>query len=193
VKIKDIMVKGCNFEGCTRVYFGKGYCHVHYERYWKYGRYESVKQRTITIVNGVVTISTALMKKAIIIDEDTYKDINPNIWWYDSKVDVVFASINGKCTQLKDVVFGEKEGNAIIKHHNDNGADCRKQNLFAIEWCEAFQTKSISVNNSSGVRGVSYSTSKKRWIASLRFQGKQHHKGRGYRSKTNARGAVLGK
>jgi hypothetical protein len=162
------MSRLCNFRNCEKKHWGKGYCRKHYEQYRTHKMCISLKDRSISIEQGIVTISSPLMLKNIIIDEGTYKEINTDIWWYDSKRDLVFGMINGHSTQLKDLVFGKKGSDVVIRNLNGNGADCRKHNLYELKRYKVYQTKSLSVNNTSGFRGVSWSKYKQRWLAKLR-------------------------
>ena len=162
----------CSLKDCKNIHFGKGYCRKHYTQFKIHGECISLKDRHVLIKDRCVIISSPLMQKDILIDEDIFKRIDINIWWYDAKRDIVFGQLNGQLTQLKDYVLGKKN-KFVVKQVNGNGADCRKNNLLHIEWHKAFQTKSLSKSNSSGHRGVSWSKSKKKWIASLKVKYKQ--------------------
>ena len=66
----------------------------------------------------------------------------------------------------------------VVDHINHNTLDNRKSNLRIVSISENTQNlKEVRKNNTSGVRGVYYSTKRKRWVAQLNINKKKIHVG----------------
>ena len=65
-----------------------------------------------------------------------------------------------------------------VDHINGNKTDNRIENLRSVTRTQNMRNRPISKNNTSGVVGVSWSKSDKKWSAHIRINGRQIHIGR---------------
>ena len=65
-----------------------------------------------------------------------------------------------------------------VDHINGNGTDNKWNNLRAVSRSENGQNQRLQSRNKSGVTGVSYCNSRKRWLAGVHFNGNGIHLGR---------------
>lgn len=75
------------------------------------------------------------------------------------------------------MVYGEWPSHCI-DHINGNRADNRLSNLREATYSQNGQNRGKPANNTSGVKGVSWSKSHKKWQAAIAFNGSQRHLGR---------------
>jgi len=68
--------------------------------------------------------------------------------------------------------------NDQVDHINRNGLDNRRSNITAATCAENLANKNLYRSNTSGIRGVSYQRSSKKWIAQIQVNGKQIFLGR---------------
>lgn len=67
-----------------------------------------------------------------------------------------------------------------VDHRNKNRADNRKQNLRCCNFSENNRNRGLYSTNTSGVAGVSFDKQRKRWVASISYNGKRKFIGRFY-------------
>lgn len=79
--------------------------------------------------------------------------------------------------------------NAIVDHINGNTLDCRKQNLRIASHAQNSMNRKVSVNNTSGITGVTWKKDKEKWKAYITVKGKQIHLG--YFKKEELEKAIL--
>ena len=108
-----------------------------------------------------------------------------------SKVGDIAGSLDTKSGYLKLTVDYKQTSNHrviwlyiyghipnYIDHINGDRKDNRLQNLREISVTENNRNKSISKNNKSGQNGVSFDTSRNKWIAAINFKEGLKHLGR---------------
>lgn len=112
-------------------------------------------------------------------DYDKIKDYS----WYYSNGYVVAHEIDDskKHINLHNLVMNKKE-NEVIDHiyhpkTNENKYDNRKQNLRAITQSQNCMNQHIRLNNTSGVKGVSWSKDKNKWQVKITVNHEQIHLG----------------
>lgn len=67
-----------------------------------------------------------------------------------------------------------------VDHKNRNRTDNRKQNLRCCSLAENNRNRGLYSTNTSGVAGVSFDKQRKRWVASITYNGKKKFIGRFY-------------
>lgn len=113
----------------------------------------------VKCVNGEFLIDTD--------DYDKVKSIDSNIW-IDNKGYVVYE-INKKRFSLHRFIMNmdKFDGTHIIDHINRNRVDNRKANLRIVTHIENAQNCDVFINNTSGVKGVSWHKRDSKWQASI--------------------------
>lgn len=111
-----------------------------------------------------------------VFDYDDFDLISSHCWSANAQGYVV-TTIDGKLITMHQLVMGP--GNdTLIDHINHDKTDNRKCNLRPISGNENQWNSKKASNNTSGVTGVSWDSSRQRWLASLFCNGKTHHLGR---------------
>ena len=65
-----------------------------------------------------------------------------------------------------------------LRHLDKNVFNCRRENLTVTTRQEAMQNTPIRSNNTSGVTGVTYETSRRKWLAYIKVDGLSIYLGR---------------
>ena len=113
-----------------------------------------------------------------IIDLDDYEKVSKYTWYphHDkTKPDdmiYVLANNHGETIRLHRYIMNITEKDLVVDHINHRPLDNRKENLRIVTIAENNRNLSIRKSNTSGVTGVYYSNSKKKWIATKYFNGK---------------------
>ncbi len=90
------------------------------------------------------------------------------------------VTVNGFKTSVHKFLMGRltASDSMEIDHLNGNGLDNRFENLRVVTHSEnCLNLGGASRRSSSGVRGVFWSSAKKRWFVQIRVNGKRHHLG----------------
>jgi hypothetical protein len=66
------------------------------------------------------------------------------------------------------------EGGILPDHINGDGLDNQRHNLRVADYCQNAVNSDKPTNNTSGYKGVSWNSSKKRWRVELQFRGVRH-------------------
>lgn len=75
------------------------------------------------------------------------------------------------------IVVGAKP-NQLVDHINRNRADNRKSNLRYCDYSKNGINRFISTSNTSGITGVYYDKGRRKWVASITFNGRKMYLGR---------------
>lgn len=126
--------------------------------------------------------------KHSLVDDEDYSKISSFKWFSDGRYAMRSKKYPGKRSSyfiyMHRFIMDQptkKENGLEVDHVNGDGLDNRKENL---RICEHYQNKANSKtqsNNSTGYRGVWYSTDqkrRKRWVAEIKLKGKKKHLGR---------------
>lgn len=119
----------------------------------------------------------------ILVDDDMYETLSPFTWIIHNRGRVtkrlyaIRFDENQKYTQMHHDVVGKKKGK-VVDHINGNSLDNRRENLRHCTQQENCLNKAISSKNTSGVKGVYWEKSRKKWVARIFLQGKQTFIGR---------------
>lgn len=107
-----------------------------------------------------------------IVDEQDKHLLSEYHWLFDKDGYVVATrKINGKTQNFKlhQLILGKKEGR-VIDHINNNKLDNRRTNLRHI-------TRQANAMNMKKERGVYFFKTRNKWIAQIKYDGKNRHIG----------------
>jgi hypothetical protein len=99
-----------------------------------------------------------------LVDSEDYERANKHSW-HRHNAGYAHASIDGKKVLLHRFIKPELK---MIDHLNRNKLDCRKENLMSTNHSDNGHNRGAQKNNSSGVKGVSYSKRHKLWCAQMK-------------------------
>lgn len=133
-------------------------------------------------LSGEYGIGYTLKGEEFWFDLEDYNKIKDYCWSYQNGY-VVAHDINDstKMCFLHHIIVG-KSGNDVVDHinhpkTNENKYDNRKQNLRAVTQSQNCMNQHIRSNNTSGIKGVSWSKEKNKWQAKITVNYKQIHLG----------------
>ena len=151
-------MKACIVDNCSRKYVAKGYCSYHYYRIKKYGILEP-KIRTLHGGKGTTEyLAWKAMRNRCLNKDYVYyfryggRGIKVCDRWIDS-----FPNF------LEDM--GKKPSKDLSLDRINNDGDYEPSNCRWASKKEQAQNQGIRVDNTSGVRGVSYCRTNKIWVA----------------------------
>ena len=135
---------------------------LHQERIKKYNDYE--------VQEDYVIMYTTKGEPFYVDLEDFWKV--KDICWYKSKDEYIVSSVHGgKQISLNRYIMNCPE-DKIVDHKNGDKIDNRKYNLRICDYQENMVNRKINSNNKSGVAGVFYLKSERKWIAQIKFNKK---------------------
>lgn len=170
----------CSVDGCENNSRVKGYCGKHYMQFLKKGHvYKTLHEPNIFIVEGGCC-KIALTNKEVetiayaVIDNDTNIINKCKKYKWHFSCGYAYSSRLGF---LHHLILGKPPIGKETDHKDGNGLNCMKSNLrFCTSSQNGFNRKKQK-NNSSGVKGVSYSKQKKKWRARINVNRKEIHLG----------------
>lgn len=118
--------------------------------------------------------------KVAIVDDEDYEWLSRWKWYY---FDEGYAARNDRRekgkrkTILMHRVIMKTLKNMLVDHMNHDGLDNQKSNLRNCTHDRNLQNRLINKNNKSGYKGVCWHKCSKKWVASIRFNGKGIHIG----------------
>ena len=90
------------------------------------------------------------------------------------------VKVDGKYTVSslhRDIMGCKPRDGTVIDHINRNTLDCRKENMRFCTRAENSRNNKIRTDNVSGIKGVSWVKSSKRWQVVIKYNGKLIHCG----------------
>ena len=105
------------------------------------------------------------------IDNDDLEKCNKLTWHYAKNKDSKYIQtrIKGKMIKLHRYIMNMNNSNLVVDHINRNPLDNRKSNLRICSYKENSFNKSIRVDNTSGIPGVSFHKTNKKWRAKIKY------------------------
>lgn len=107
-------------------------------------------------------------------DLEDYDLIKNWCWWVGKNG---YLMTNERNNTGKKIYFHKlvtkTDGQQVVDHKNHNKLDNRKRNFAIADSCENLQNQLIKSNNTSGVVGVTYVQSRKKWLAQLKVRKKK--------------------
>ncbi len=171
----------CSFEPCPRAAIAKGFCGAHYMQNKKGKRLFLAKEpgtrKPIPHQNGTMLVPLTKGAFAVIdeVDADAVGTKNWCLGEYDhtSKKYAVNSPKSGRLTLHRFLwdVWGMPE-TPEIDHKNNDGLDCRRENLRAATFAQNRQNVGKNKRNTSGFKGV-FSDGNGGWRARIRVNGKR--------------------
>jgi len=119
---------------------------------------------------------------AIVDDEDYEKLIDMGSWYAVVTNTNAYACVKKQENYIRvtycmhRIVMSAQEG-LEVDHINHNGCDNRKENLRLCSRRDNSKNIILGSNNTSGVRGVSYSKAAKKWQSTIKVCGERIHLG----------------
>lgn len=116
-------------------------------------------------------------------DKEDYDKIKDYCWFYDKKGYVTATEKKTKKTIFLHVlIMSPVPLNMVVDHkkhppRNEHKYDNRKLNLEIKTQSQNMMNASLSSNNTSGVKGVSWSNNEQKWKARICINNKQIHLG----------------
>ena len=131
------------------------------------------------VCNKYIEYDTYIIMKTnhhdVKIDKDDLYRCKDYKWRMCGKNGYVFAIINGQKTYLHSFIFNT---DATVDHINHDIYDNRKNNLRISNKSQNMMNSVLSKRNTSGVKGVSFDTTRNKWMASIYKDGKNYNIGR---------------
>ena len=166
------MRKICKVDGCSNFRHGGGYCGKHYYQIKKHGKILEVSKfdpNKIILEEEHAKIELRDGKYNIVgyalIDLDDVKRCSKHKWCSTGKSGYVVARINGRLTTLHRFILGNTTEHT--DHKKRNKLDNRKSEIRGCTAQEnSFNTK-VSINNTSGHKGVYFCKRSKVWYAQI--------------------------
>ena len=121
-------------------------------------------------VHGIVKVK---------IDKENMEKCSKLTWHYAKNKDSKYIQtrIKGKMIKLHRYIMNMNNSNLVVDHINRNPLDNRKSNLRICSYKENSFNKSIRVDNTSGIPGVSFHKTNKKWRAKIKYNNLTIHLG----------------
>ena len=173
-------IRFCKVENCNREHRAFGYCSKHYQQVKKYGRIKvSLKDPNEIILDQDIARISIYNKNGdkcaeAIVDATFYHKIRKYRWGLASGYAIASLG-NGKKSFLHNVVLNTKPSNHVfeVDHINRDKLDNRRSNLRICTKTQNNVNSAIRSDNTSGVKGVSWSQKYEKWHAYLHLNGKR--------------------
>ena len=113
------------------------------------------------------------------IDKNDLEKCSKLTWHYAKNKDSKYIQtrIKGKMIKLHRYIMNINNSNLVVDHINRNPLDNRKSNLRICSYKENSFNKSIRVDNTSGIPGVSFHKTNKKWRAKIKYNNLTIHLG----------------
>ena len=113
------------------------------------------------------------------IDKNDLEKCSKLTWHYAKNKDSKYIQtrIKGKMIKLHRYIMNINNSNLVVDHINRNPLDNRKLNLRICSYKENSFNKSIRVDNTSGIPGVSFHKTNKKWRAKIKYNNLTIHLG----------------
>lgn len=143
------------------------------EDYPKYTPLERVEY------NKEVNLTYMLLNEGsvAVTDGASYEKVSKHTWMKDSK-GYASTTIEGRPVRLQNFLFDEIPEGLIVDHINGDKLDNRMCNLRFATNRENIANSSSKKGSTSSYKGVSFDSSRGKWISSIQINGKTKHLGR---------------
>ena len=115
--------------------------------------------------------------KFAIVDSEDYPLLSRHNWYYTNhKNNKGYAATNQGVLYMHNLISPAPKG-MFVSHENGDFLDNRKENLIFLHYGILQHRKIKSNNKTSKYKGVWWDKRGKRWMASIRKNGKRYHLG----------------
>jgi hypothetical protein len=125
----------------------------------------SMNYKRPIIIEGNIGYVTLTQGRVAIIDAEDAEEVGKHNWCYKGR-GYARSQINNKLVFLHNFLMDSLLGTEI-DHINNNGIDCRKNNMRLCTHIENLHNQNIRSNNTSGCKGVMWHTQRKKWYARI--------------------------
>ena len=117
---------------------------------------------------------------SFVIDADRYDDVSKHIWRISQKKNkyyVITGSVKKKSMQyLHQMIMGEKIDGMEIDHIDGNSLNNMRSNLrYVTHLQNVDNTKATRIDNTIGIRGISYDKRSKRYTVDFNYHGDRYY------------------
>lgn len=164
----------CLVDNCEEIVYAKNLCRHHYD---KMRNYDNPLHRTKNDKNIIIShkdfaeIVLQNTKEKAIIDIEDIEKIK-QYKWYKNREGYVLGIVNGDIKRLHRFLLDANNNINIIDHKDRNKLNNRKLNLRYVTQIENSQNRGIQSNNKSGVVGVIWHKTIKKWYAYITINKK---------------------
>lgn len=165
----------------------KGLCDKHYIQQLKYGKFLDDNQRTKNDLNKINILDDYAevelydvygnVIKIAIIDLDDVALISKYKWCYHKGYAITKDPITKKEIGMHNLIMGVQSNDIFIDHifheREDGGLDNRKNNLRLVNRIQNSQNSVLSINNTSGIKGVDWDKQREKWRARISINKKR--------------------
>lgn len=115
----------------------------------------------------------------VMIDKDDLEKCSQLTWHYAKNKDSKYIQtrIKGKMIKLHRFLMGINDSNLLVDHVNRDTLDNRKVNLRVCNYRENSFNKSVRVDNTSGIPGVSFHNANNKWRTKIKYNNVTIHLG----------------
>ena len=113
-----------------------------------------------------------------IVDEEDFEWLNRDKWYCQVSSGIKYAARRDRfeIVYMHRLILGTPE-DKFTDHINQNGLDNRRDNLRVVDAVTNGYNRRISVNNKSGMTGVSWNSQLKKWKVNIQVSKKRLHFG----------------
>ncbi len=170
----------CKVDYCNRLQYAKNYCKRHYQQIQVNGKIKRnyIDKNEIVKYKNYAKIYLYNIKGKKIAEAKIDLEDMPLISKYHWSFKDGYA-VSNKCkkTFLHNLILNTPK-NLECDHINRDRSDNRRKNLRIVTRLENLQNKSIYKNNKSGVAGVCFLKTIKRWQVEVCYKKKTYYLGR---------------
>lgn len=174
-------MKKCSVEGCNNKHYGKGYCRKHYDQIRRHGKIIKTKFDPNEIIEYEDYAEIILYDKncneiaRTSIDLDDIDKMKQYKWYLHDDGYAVSDTKNKNDRMHRIITDCPKD--MFVDHINHNRLDNRKCNLRICTQQQNNINTSKKKTNKSGVIGVHWAKSRKKWCAQIKVNSKTFHLG----------------
>ena len=178
-------MKTCKLLGCSNRHYGSGLCSKHWQQVRRVGKVQERTRRDpneIVLHDNFVEIHLYTNNKhtrTALVDIDDLHIIEGHKWRFCQGSSInsgcVSTDIDGKTKKMHRLIMGDTYG--AIDHINGDVLDNRKANLRKCTHHQNAYNSTISKNNKSGVKVVSFNKETGKWIVWVQANGKHRYGG----------------
>lgn len=161
----------------------RGMCSKHYYQYRKYGKVIDNNKRHRKTLNEIIESESiaeiilynneGLEKARTIIDAKDIEKVKKFKWMLDTKG---YVTNSRNRIFLHRLITSATDG-ILVDHKNGNPLDNRKSNLRMCNHSQNNMNRKIGSRNTSGINGVCWAESSKKWLAQINMQGEHKYLG----------------